>query len=113
MCKHSRSEGVPMNGMRVLSVVVAATSLTGAAVAAYGADVQSPPILERMKQRDPGAYAFALAQGAQVKTVQTALGPSFYVVWYPKGKKPQSTPVVVSLHGSRGDALTKFQSWQP
>ena len=102
-----------MSGMRVLSLVaVAAASLTGT-VLAQGAGVQSPPILERMKQRDPAAYAFALTQGARIKTVQTALGPSFYVVWYPKGKKPQSTPVVVSLHGSRGDALAKFQSWQP
>lgn len=102
-----------MSGMRVVSAAaVVAASLAGA-VLAYGAGSQSPPILEKMKQRDPGAYAFALAQGAKIKTVQTALGPSFYVVWYPKGKKPQSTPVVVSLHGSGGDALGKFQLWQP
>ena len=50
-----------------------------------------------MKRRDPGAYAFALARGAKVKRVQTALGPSFYVVWYPSDKKPQSTPVIVTL----------------
>src|SRR4051812_8280320 len=43
-----------MSGMRVLSIVAVATaSLTGA-VLAHGAGVQSPPILERMKQRDPG-----------------------------------------------------------
>jgi hypothetical protein len=99
--------------MRAVSLVAATAASLAGAVLAFGASSQSPPILEQMKQRAPSAYAFALSRGAKVKTVQTALGPSFYAVWYPRGKKPQTTPVIVTLHGSRGNALVKFQGWQP
>lgn len=102
-----------MNGIRAfLLLAVSAASL----VFAYAATPRSTavsPILEQMQRRDPQAFAFARSKGARIETVSTALGTSFYVAWFPPGKKPQSTPVVVTLHGSRGDAAAKFQSWQP
>lgn len=103
-----------MKGIRTSLALLAVCAASLVFVYAAGSQSSaSPPILDRMKARDPGAYAFAQSKGAQIRTVSTALGTSFYVLWYPKGKRPQSTPVIVSLHGSRGNALVKFQAWQP
>jgi hypothetical protein len=102
-----------MHRIRTLALLLGLACGLVFVYAAAPRSTASSAVLEQMRRRDPQAFAFAQAKGARIEPVSTALGTSFYLAWFPKGKKPQSTPVIVTLHGSRGDAAVKFQSWQP
>lgn len=61
--------------------------------------------------QDPALVNLAASNGAQV--IATPDSSSFYVQWFPVGADPDSTPVIVTLHGSHCNAFMEFKSWFP
>lgn len=59
--------------------------------------------------QDPVLVDSALAQGAQI--LATPDSNSFYIQWFPTGATPNTTPLIVSLHGSYCNAFMEFRSW--
>lgn len=57
----------------------------------------------------PGNVSYALSNGVQV--ISTPDSSSFYLQWFPSGATPNTTPIIVSLHGSKGNAFNEFKSW--
>jgi hypothetical protein len=79
------------------------------------AHAQLPPaaqiLYDSAYAQDPNLITYASNNGAQV--MATPDGNSFYVQWFPVGADPDSTPVIVTLHGSQCNAFMEFQSWFP
>lgn len=59
--------------------------------------------------QDPILVDSALAQGVQI--FATPDSNSFYIQWFPTGATPNTTPLIVSLHGSDCNAFMEFRSW--
>jgi hypothetical protein len=57
----------------------------------------------------PANVTYALSNGAQI--ISTPDQNSFYLQWFPAGAIPSQTPLVVTLHGSKGNAFNEFKSW--
>lgn len=59
--------------------------------------------------QDPNLVNFALSQGTDV--FATGDGESFYLQWFPPTANPELSPLIVTLHGSHGNAFMEFNSW--
>ncbi len=59
--------------------------------------------------QDPVIADSAFIQGAQI--LATPDSNSFYIQWFPTGATPNTTPLIVSLHGSHCNAFMEFRSW--
>ena len=59
--------------------------------------------------QDHHRVQFAIDRGAEL--IATKDGRSFYIKWFPPGKDPKTTPVIVTLHGSEGFAFHQFFNW--
>lgn len=73
--------------------------LTGAAQTLYDSAFAQDSVLVN----------YALDSGAQV--LPTPDNNSFYVQWFPTNATPNTTPLIVSLHGSECNAFMEFKSW--
>ncbi|MBK9478539.1 MAG: T9SS type A sorting domain-containing protein [Bacteroidetes bacterium] len=58
---------------------------------------------------NPLNVSYAINNGVQV--ISTPDSSSFYLQWFPPGAIPNSTPLIVTLHGSKGNAFNEFKSW--
>src|SRR5512140_2984488 len=63
-------------------------------------------LLERARQANPQRYQFALDRGATLSA--TSDGRSFSLAWFPESAPRESTPVIVTLHGSSSWAFDEF-----
>ena len=70
---------------------------------------QSQVLYDSAYAQDPGLVNFAIANGAEI--LATPDNNSFYVKWFPTATVPNTNPVVVTLHGSGGNAFMEFHSW--
>ncbi|MBI4931792.1 MAG: T9SS type A sorting domain-containing protein [Bacteroidetes bacterium] len=74
---------------------------------------QLPPAAQALYDsayaQDPIIVDSALTNGAQI--LATPDGNSFYVQWFPNGSAPNTTPLIVSMHGSHCNAFMEFRSW--
>jgi len=74
---------------------------------------QLPPAAQALYDsayaQDPIIVNDALSKGAQI--LATPDGNSFYVQWFPTGAIPDTTPLIVTLHGSECNAFMEFRSW--
>ena len=61
-------------------------------------------------QKDPSGVQSAIDNGAEI--LPTPDGNSFYVTWFPEGVTPSLCPVIVTLHGSDGNAFNRFYEWR-
>ncbi len=61
--------------------------------------------------QDPSLVTYASTNGAQI--FSTPDSSSFYIQWFPTGATPNTTPLIVSLHGSHCNAFMEFKSWHP
>lgn len=66
-------------------------------------------LYNEMYNADVNRGQFATTNGAQ--TLATADGNSFYLKWLPPGATGSTTPMLVSLHGSNGNAFNEFYLW--
>lgn len=84
----------------------------GLMIAAPGADrSEARVLLLRQAKAETGTrYDFAIEN--KVRILPTADERSFYLLWYPPGAKPASTPLIVTLHGSTSWAFDEFHLWK-
>lgn len=84
-------------------------------IISVNAFAQLPPaaqiLYDSAYAQDPALVNLATTNGAQV--IATPDSSSFYVQWFPVGADPDSTPVIVTLHGSDCNAFMEFKSWLP
>ncbi len=78
--------------------------------------MQYPPrvqaLLDFARAADAQRYQFALDKGAQIGV--TADQNSYYLLWYPPNQtnaKPEQRTLIVTLHGSEGNAFNEFFLW--
>ncbi len=74
---------------------------------------QLPPaaqvIYDSCVANTPGNVDYASTNGAEI--ISTHDGSSFYLQWFPNGITPSNSPIIVTLHGSKGNAFNEFKSW--
>lgn len=70
---------------------------------------QAQVLYDSAYAQDPAIVNFAVTNGAQI--IATPDNGSFYVQWFPTSSVPNATPVIVTLHGSEGNAFMEFNSW--
>ena len=90
-------------------VLIVYVGLINAASAFAALPPAAQALYDSAYAQDPIMVQFALDSGAQV--IATPDGNSFYLQWFPSGSTPNTTPVVVTLHGSNGYAFHEFFSW--
>ncbi len=66
-------------------------------------------IYDSCNVNNPGNVSYALTNGVQV--ISTPDSSSFYLQWFPAGANPNTTPLLVTLHGSKGNAFNEFKNW--
>ncbi len=71
--------------------------------------VDAQRIYDSCIANNPGNVNYALSNGVQV--ISTPDSNSFYLQWFPSGATPNTTPLLVTLHGSKGNAFNEFKSW--
>lgn len=92
-----------------LAAVLLFITMAGTADAQLSAAAQL--IYDSAQANNPGSVSYALSN--QVQVLSTPDSASFYLQWFPAGAVPAETPLVVSLHGSKGNAFNEFKSWHP
>lgn len=70
---------------------------------------RSQTLYNECYNKDEQRGKFALDKG--VKCISTPDSNSFYLQWFPKNAKETETPLIVSLHGSEGNAFNEFYLW--
>ena len=71
--------------------------------------IESQRIYDSCVANNPGNVSYALSNGVQI--ISTPDSNSFYLSWFPNGTTPMNTPLIVTLHGSKGNAFNEFKSW--
>lgn len=66
-------------------------------------------IYDSCNVHNPGNVSYALTNGVQV--LSTPDSSTFYLQWFPPGATPNTTPLLVTLHGSKGNAFNEFKNW--
>lgn len=66
-------------------------------------------IYDSCNVHNPGNVSYALTNGVQV--LLTTDSSTFYLQWFPTGATPNTTPLLVTLHGSKGNAFNEFKNW--
>lgn len=70
---------------------------------------QAQVLYDSAYAQDPALVNYALTNGAQI--LETPDSNSFYIQWFPTGATPDTTPLIVTLHGSDCNAFMEFKSW--
>lgn len=74
---------------------------------------QLPPVAQalytQMYNKDTFRGQYSVTNGAQAHA--TADGKSFYLKWFPASATPSTTALLVTLHGSNGNAFNEFFVW--
>ncbi len=74
---------------------------------------QLPPVAQALYDsafaQNPMRGQYAINNGAIA--MSTADGNSFYLKWFPLGGTPNSHPLLVTLHGTAGNAFDEFYLW--
>lgn len=71
--------------------------------------VAAQTIYDSCNVHNPGNVSYALTNGVQV--ISTPDSSTFYLQWFPTGATPNTTPLLVTLHGSKGNAFNEFKNW--
>lgn len=66
-------------------------------------------IYDSCNVHNPGNVSYALTNGVQV--ISTPDSSTFYLQWFPTGATPNTSPLLVTLHGSKGNAFNEFKNW--
>ncbi|MBI4931793.1 MAG: T9SS type A sorting domain-containing protein [Bacteroidetes bacterium] len=86
------------------------TTLTASITSVFA---QLPPVAQALYDsafaNDPIRGQYSIDSGAVA--MATADGNSFYLQWFPTGGTPNSHPLLVTLHGSAGNAFDEFFIW--
>jgi len=74
---------------------------------------QLPPVAQALYDsafaQNPMRSQYAINNGAVA--MATADGNSFYLKWFPTGGTPNSHPLLVTIHGTAGNAFDEFYLW--
>ena len=74
---------------------------------------QLPPVAQMLYDsafaHNPMRGQYSIDSGAVA--MATADGNSFYLQWFPTGGAPNSHPLLVTLHGTAGNAFNEFYLW--
>lgn len=89
-------------------ILIAATSTTTVFAQLSG---NAQVLYDSAYAQDPDLVNYAVTNGAQI--FSTPDSNSFYVQWFPTGAIPNTTPLIVTLHGSQCNAFMEFKSWFP
>lgn len=94
-----------MKGLILSTVFLAISVAHGKAQLSTAAQT----IFDSCNVQNPGNVSYALTNGVQV--ISTPDSSSFYLQWFPAGATPNATPLLVTLHGSKGNAFNEFKNW--
>ncbi len=74
---------------------------------------QLPPVAQALYdscyKKDINRGKYSVDSGAVA--IATPDGNSFYLKWFPASATPSATPLMVTLHGSNGNAFNEFYLW--
>ncbi len=83
--------------------------LLSASISADASQAGGEALLEMAKTKRAPRYEYAMQNHAEIG--YTADGKSFYLFWAPENYSPETTPVIVTIHGHDGWAVEDFYVW--